>query len=529
MEWSVKSSLCRVPLRFRAAIACICCDVPAARKLCGFKSHNSHRGCSKCFKLFPGNVTDSFDFSGFKREEWPKRDIHSHRQHARNLARAKTKSEHDALAKKYGLYYSALLELSYFDCIRFTVIDPMHNLFLGTGKSMFKLWMEQGLLSKQDIQTMEKRIKEFDVGTGLGRLPHKISANYGCYTASQWKNWTLIYSLFVLDGLLPEEHMRCWQAFVLACKFLTRPVITVMELQKADLMILQFCQKFELLYGKSKVKPNMHLHGHLKECVLDYGPIYHFWCFGFERFNGILSSFKTNNRCIEIQLMRKLFSDHFVSCASLRNGFEEHFRPMFSHHFMNSTENIIDIVKLGPELMNAALSSNLLNIDWKRLESEAHLPRFYRIRTLDSDDLSSLLAVYKLMYGAAISDTSCLAKTVRRFGSIFIGAEKFGSRLECRSLRSARIIASWIDNGGLISPCAGLRPGRVDCFIQRTLKIGLQSQQHVFALVDWYVEDESKDKYGKPVEIWRKGFLPGGPSRFLPVPRIFSKFVVAST
>ena len=48
----LKSSLCRLPLRFRAAIVCISCDVPAARKLCGFKSHNSHRGCSKCFNIF---------------------------------------------------------------------------------------------------------------------------------------------------------------------------------------------------------------------------------------------------------------------------------------------------------------------------------------------------------------------------------------------------------------------------------------------------------------------------------------------
>ena len=213
----LKSSLCRLPLRFRAAIACISCDIPAARKLCGFKNHNSHYGCSKCFKFFPGNVKDSFDFSGFKRDEWPKRDIDSHKQHARKLLRAKTKTEHDLLAKMYGLYYSVLLELNYFECIRFTVIDPMHNLFLGTAKAMFKLWIEQNLLSKKDIQTMEKRIKEFDVGTGLGRLPHKMSANYGCYTASQWKNWTLVYSLFVLNGLLPEDHMRCWQAFVLAC------------------------------------------------------------------------------------------------------------------------------------------------------------------------------------------------------------------------------------------------------------------------------------------------------------------------
>lgn len=525
----MKSSLCRLPLRFRAALACISCDIPAARKLCGFKNHNSHRGCSKCFKLFPGNVKDSFDFSGFKREEWPKRDIHSHKQHARQLPRAKTKTEHDKLAKQYGLYYSVLLELSYFDCIRFTVIDPMHNLFLGTAKSMFKLWVEQGLLSKKDIQTMEKRIKEFDVGTGLGRLPHKMSANYGCYTASQWKNWTLVYSLFVLDGLLPEEHMRCWQAFVLACKFLTRPVITALELQKADLMLLQFCRKFEELYGKSKVKPNMHLHGHLKECVLDYGPIYNFWCFSFERYNGILSSFKTNNRCIEIQLMRKLLSDHFISSAALPNEFEEYFLPIFSRHLMNSAENIADIVKLGPKLVNAALSSNLLDIDWKMLESEVHLPRFHKVRTLDLDDLSSLLSVYKSMYGEAITGISSLAKTVRRFGSIIIGPEKFGSKHECRSLKSARIIASWTDDEGLISPCAGLRPGKVDCFVQHTSKIGSESRQHVFALVDWYGEDESKDKYGKPVEIWRKAFLPGGPSRFLPVARIFSKFVIAST
>ena len=87
-------------------------------------------------------MNESFDVSGFKREELPKRDIGSHRQYVRKVLRAKTRIEHDALAKKYGLYYSVLLELSYLDCIRFTVIDPMHNLFLGTAKSMFKLWME---------------------------------------------------------------------------------------------------------------------------------------------------------------------------------------------------------------------------------------------------------------------------------------------------------------------------------------------------------------------------------------------------
>lgn len=70
----------------------------------------------------------------------------------------------------------------------------------------------------------------------------------------------------------------------------------------------------------------------------------------------------------------------------------------------------------------------------------------------------------------------------------------------------------------------------MDCFVQHTSKIRSHYQQHVFALVDWYVEGENKIKYDKLVEIWRKTFIPGGPSRlYLPVSRIFSKLMVAST
>ena len=38
----------------------------------------------------------------------------------------------------YGVHLSALSKLEYFDCVRFHVIDPMHNLFLGTAKYVFK-------------------------------------------------------------------------------------------------------------------------------------------------------------------------------------------------------------------------------------------------------------------------------------------------------------------------------------------------------------------------------------------------------
>lgn len=42
----------------------------------------------------------------------------------------------------------------------------------------------------------------------------------------------------------------------------------------------------------------MHLHGHLKDVILDYGPVQEFWCFPFERYNMILVS----NQQIIVQL-----------------------------------------------------------------------------------------------------------------------------------------------------------------------------------------------------------------------------------
>lgn len=70
------------------------------------------------------------------------------------------------------------------------------------------------------------------------------------------------------------------------------------------MLLIEFCTTFQNLYGKENLNMNLHLHGHLKECLLDFGPVYAFWLFGFERFDGILESYKTNCRDIPIQLMR---------------------------------------------------------------------------------------------------------------------------------------------------------------------------------------------------------------------------------
>ena len=70
-----------------------------------------------------------------------------------------------------------MIELQYFDAITFCVIDPMHNLFLGTAKNIFKLWVENDVLSSSKLETIEERLEPINFMTDIGRVPSHISGN----------------------------------------------------------------------------------------------------------------------------------------------------------------------------------------------------------------------------------------------------------------------------------------------------------------------------------------------------------------
>ena len=268
-------------LLFRIALMCVACDIPAARKCCGFKGHNANLGCSRCAKYFPGGF-GSKNYGGFNRDTWPLRELQKHKDTCKQLKQCNTKAAVEAIETKSGIKYSVLTELTYFNPIRFTIIDPMHNLFLGTAKTMLKkVWLPKGLITEQQFKLLQTRVDAMTVPSDIGRIPRKIMSSFGGFTAEQWKNWIVVYSMFALRGVLQQQDYVCWQTFVLACFFLCRRTITSVDLMKADLLLIKFFHNVERLYGTSTITPNMHLHGHLAECVKDYGSIYGFWLFAF--------------------------------------------------------------------------------------------------------------------------------------------------------------------------------------------------------------------------------------------------------
>ena len=324
-------------ITIRMALICVMCDIPATRKVCGFAGHSACYGCSKCLKKFPSDVfPNKLDYSGYDRESWEPRTPVNYKIQAEQYMKAKTKAAQQEVLSECGVRFSILTQLPYFDIVRMHVVDPMHNLLLGTSKLMMHIWTQNDIISKAQFEAISTTAAKISVPRCVGRIPSKIASSFSGFTADQWRNWTTIYSAVCLKGILPQNHFICWLLYVRACKILIPRTILKQSATTADEYLVKFCKMFETLYGTEHCTINMHLHLHIKDVVLDYGPVYSFWCFSFERFNGILGNYYTNNLNIESQFMKKFMLQQNSMSMHLEDDFEDLLQLCKGKHISDS-------------------------------------------------------------------------------------------------------------------------------------------------------------------------------------------------
>ena len=95
--------------------------------------------------------------------------------------------------------------------------------------------------------------------------------------------------------------------FVRACGLLSSCAISIQVMSQPHSYVTEFCKQVQLIHHSDACTPNMHLHLHLKDCLLDYGPVHAFWCYALQHFNGVVCSYHINNQSIGTQLMMKLY------------------------------------------------------------------------------------------------------------------------------------------------------------------------------------------------------------------------------
>ena len=66
-----------------------------------------------------------------------------------------------------------------------------------------------------------------------------------------------------------------------------------------------------------EVTVNYHMALHLPDMILDLGPPHAFWCFAYERMNGILAGSPNSNRSIEMEVANRFVQDVSFRSADL--------------------------------------------------------------------------------------------------------------------------------------------------------------------------------------------------------------------
>jgi len=396
-------------------------------------------------------------------------------------------------------------------------------MLLGVAKNTMKAWTETKKIKPEDFERIQESVDSMIVPHDVGRIPGKIKTGFSGFTADQWKNWTIHYSLIALKDILPQQDYLCWQKFVIACRLICSRYVTVQDLDLAQAKLKEFNIKFAALYGNDFCNPNMHLNMHIKDCVMDHGPVYSFWLFSFERYNGILGATVTNNRLISVQLMRKFLQSSFLQGVTWPLDFTK-YETILQCDSKKKEKGTLKSVDLCTEAITNALAETkaIDENDFTAADYQIPLGKVQEAILCDDDitDVKEMLSkLYKERVVTVLSIVEHHRRIIQGKYTIYAG-ETNGSTIS----------AVWYGRDGDIITEGEARVGNVnnlltvDCVVHQGFK--KKKLTHHIAHISWYKKHPNKDFYGEPVTLWEPNVEACSCATYMPLQRIKSLCVV---
>jgi len=512
-------------INVKVCLLCVSCDIPACRKVCGFVGHSAKLGCSKCFCEFDhirgGGLKCSGTFG-----EWQLHSGIQHKEKCDDYLKCQSLNAQKVFASENGVRFSSLLDTNYFDPVRCHVVDPMHNLLLGTAKHMLEVWQKVGLINNSSFSVIENTASLLACLHDVGRLPLKIGSSFSGFTADQWKTWTLVYSPVALKGVIPDNHLRVWLLFVRACSTMCSKIIRKSDLETAHNYLKEFCLKFIDIYGNKHFTPNLHMGMHIHDCCYDFGSVYAFWCFAFERFNGILGSYHTNKRCIEAQIMHKFLQQQQVYQLPIPAEYEDYVSILTSS---NQAKGSLKIEGTDPNMI-VKLNENVLS-EFETLQNK-YDDAYFSVEDgmnlspkIHEDVLSSELAGYiKQLY--AVLYPKYELEHFSYFYTYSKSATFLGDAYECNPNRNSVYVAFWPST---LELTITKRICQINKFIKHQVTLKnietnrLIKSVHIFCHVLWFKEHINKNWFGHSAFVCKTETEKESFASFIPLQRLIAR------
>lgn len=477
------------------------------------------------------------DYSGFNVDSWKARKLEDHMKNVATVQRATTATSRASLEKQHGLRFSALLCLPMFDVIRYHTIDPMHNIFLGIAKLCVKIWKDKQILKACHFDKIQEKVDLIIPPVNIGRIPRKICSGFAAFTADEWKHWILIYSMFALNGILPERDCSCWFIFVQFCLLICKSTVTRQEILSAHDLIIEFCSTFQDLYGTEACTPNLHMACYLKESMLDYGPLPAFWCFSFERYNGILEGMCKSWITPEKQMFSKFLNLQYLNSLKIKHAHlpEEDFVGIVSEgsFFQQSKvhssveQTAIDGIDIARQMSNHTCEVSCIDASLKC----HHIISLPQVEKVFSDaDMHFLKEMYSHLYGTS---------EVVRVSRFYLESKQVSSHglqllsTKARSQRSAAVVAHWRNRTGVDpSGQSPLRVGIVASIFCHDVhvRVGCTTtcRRNILARVNWLEEHPRRNEYIPTILVTCTLVDTENCSSFIPVSRIAARCAITA-
>ncbi|KAJ7305470.1 hypothetical protein DFH08DRAFT_721207, partial [Mycena albidolilacea] len=293
---------------------------------------------------------------------YPRRDGEEHRRRCFEYRELSTDEAREDFFAEHGVRWTEFARLGYFDIVRYSVVDPMHNLLLGIAKTQwYGQWIKTNTLradtklKERELHLIHNFLETFEAPLWAGRLPLRVGEPAGgSLTADEYKfavtgPWAMIVTPqipMVWDTFIKEAERshqaastkykaakKDWQnnphaaerptapsprmirgeelnflLFAQALKILVGSAIRIDKVPVAADLLTKYLLEFAQLYGADEMKPNHHWAVHIPDQILDFGPVYTFWAFLTERLNKILKNLNSNNWTggrLEVSMMRE--------------------------------------------------------------------------------------------------------------------------------------------------------------------------------------------------------------------------------
>ena len=298
-----------------------------------------------------------------------------------------------------------------------------------------------------------------------GRIPSNITSNFGGFTGNQWKNWTELFSLIVLQDKLTGAHLECWRHFILASRLLSKASLSTTELLLADALLLQFCRRCVSLYGDEVCTPNMHLHAHIRECIEDYGPTPGFWLFAFERYNGILGRQPNNNHSPEVQIMRRFTRESSLYRIQPSAEFQQQFSGVYP------LLNVSDVQSSCSQTISTThwaqmTSTDLTIVEWSIDLTYFKLTTNSRRYILSSDEQRYLKQMYTRLYPQLRESDFSIPSSIRKYSTVTGPLFRYDS-----SGKGSSVLANWADQAHINTDDIDQTPGNVQYYFTHSILI----------------------------------------------------------